>query len=94
MSPKQRIDLMVEPDQLHQLRLLQKATGAPVSESIRRAIDEYITREISRLGPEATAERARRAALTEEQRQGEERERSRHRKAPSKRAQKKKKKKS
>jgi hypothetical protein len=88
MSPKQRIDLMVEPEQLHQLRLLQKATGAPVSESIRRAIDEYITRERLRLGPEVTAERARRVALTEEQSKTEERER---RKVPSARAQKKKK---
>lgn len=42
MSPKQRFPVMLEPFQLLVLREIEKRTGAPVAEQIRRAIDVYI----------------------------------------------------
>lgn len=42
MSPKDRFQIMLEADQLAQLRQLQEETGAPVAEHIRRAIDAYL----------------------------------------------------
>jgi len=48
MSPKQRIDVMIEPAQLAQLRELQARTGATVSEIIRRAIERYLESEAGR----------------------------------------------
>jgi hypothetical protein len=42
MSPKDRFQLMLEPEQLAALRRLQDETGAPVSEHIRRAIAAYL----------------------------------------------------
>ena len=42
MSPKRRVDVMVEPHQVEALKKLQHLTGAPVSEHIRRAIDDYL----------------------------------------------------
>jgi hypothetical protein len=38
----QRIAVFLKPTQLDKLRKIQRETGAPVAESIRRAIDEYI----------------------------------------------------
>jgi hypothetical protein len=42
MSPKQRFQLMLEPEQLDALRKIERETGAPVAEQIRRAIDRWL----------------------------------------------------
>lgn len=42
MSPKRRANLYLEPQQWTILEAISEETGAPVSELIRRAINEYI----------------------------------------------------
>jgi hypothetical protein len=42
MSPKRRFNMMVEPKQIDVLREIERRTGAPISEQIRRAVDAYI----------------------------------------------------
>jgi hypothetical protein len=42
MSPKRRFSMMVEPNQIDVLREIERRTGAPISEQIRRAVDAYI----------------------------------------------------
>jgi hypothetical protein len=42
MSPKRRFSMMVEPKQIDVLREIERRTGAPISEQIRRAVDAYI----------------------------------------------------
>ena len=42
MSPKQRFNLMLEPTQLAGLKAIEEATGAPIAEQIRRAVDVYL----------------------------------------------------
>jgi hypothetical protein len=42
MSPKERFNIMLEPDQLEELRKLQERTGASVSELVRRAIAAFL----------------------------------------------------
>jgi hypothetical protein len=63
MSPKKRIDIMIEPEQLQLLQLLQHNTGATISESIRRAIDRYMQSDVM---PAVERETARRAAQKRE----------------------------
>jgi hypothetical protein len=42
VSPKQRFQVMLEPEQLAALRQIEEETGAPVGEQIRRAIDQAL----------------------------------------------------
>lgn len=42
MSPKQRFQLVVEPEQIAALKAIEEKTGARISEQIRRAIDAYL----------------------------------------------------
>ncbi len=42
MSPKRPFNLMLEPKQIQALREIERRTGAPPSEQIRRAIDTYL----------------------------------------------------
>jgi hypothetical protein len=42
MSPKRRFNMWLEPKQVEILREIERRTGAPVSEQIRRAIDTYL----------------------------------------------------
>jgi hypothetical protein len=42
MSPKQRFPVMLEPGQVAALKAIERATGAPVGEQIRRAITAYL----------------------------------------------------
>ena len=44
MSPKTKFNLLLEADQIAALREIQNTTGAPMSEQIRRAIADWITR--------------------------------------------------
>lgn len=44
MSPKVRFQLVIEPEQLAELRKIEEDTGAPVSAQIRRAIDDWLTK--------------------------------------------------
>jgi hypothetical protein len=52
MSPKQRFQVLLEPEQLSALREIELRTGASIGEQIRRAIDQ-------RLGNQKKAERKR-----------------------------------
>lgn len=45
MSPKQRFQVVLEPEQLEALRAIQDRVGAPISTQIRKAIDIYLRRE-------------------------------------------------
>jgi hypothetical protein len=42
MSPKQRFPVMLEPGQVAALKAIERETGAPVGEQIRRAIGAYL----------------------------------------------------
>jgi hypothetical protein len=42
VSPKQRFQVMLEPDQLAALRQIEEETGAAIGEQIRRAIDQML----------------------------------------------------
>jgi hypothetical protein len=39
MSPKARFQIMLDPEQLEALRARQEASGVPIAEQIRRAIN-------------------------------------------------------
>jgi predicted DNA-binding protein len=39
---KERTNIYLEEEQIKRLRALQKKTGAPVAELVRRAIDAYL----------------------------------------------------
>ena len=41
---KQRTNIYLRPDQMKQLKALNKETGAPVAELVRRAVDEYLAK--------------------------------------------------
>jgi len=45
MSPKQRFNLMIEPEVADVLKRLQQTTGAPASEHVRRAILLYLAQQ-------------------------------------------------
>ena len=42
MLMMKKVAFLLKPDQLTKLRAIQKEFGVPVSESIRRAIDQYL----------------------------------------------------
>jgi hypothetical protein len=42
MSKKIKTALFLEPKQVAELKAIQKEIGVPVSESVRRAINEYL----------------------------------------------------
>ena len=42
MSPKTRIQILLEPEQLAELRRISTRTAAPVSSQIRKAVDQWI----------------------------------------------------
>jgi hypothetical protein len=42
MSPKQRFQILLEPEQLQALRAIEERTGAPVARQIRMAIDRWL----------------------------------------------------
>jgi hypothetical protein len=44
MSPKTRIQILLEPEQLEALRRIQARTDAPVSAQVRRAVEDWIAR--------------------------------------------------
>lgn len=48
MSPKHRVNIYVEADQWIVLQGLSDRTGAPLAELVRRSIDEYVARHLSR----------------------------------------------
>jgi hypothetical protein len=43
VSPKERFQALVEPQQMAVLREIERRTGARLSELVRRAIDLYIS---------------------------------------------------
>lgn len=48
VSPKHRVNIYVEADQWIVLQGLSGRTGAPIAELVRRAIDEYVARHLTR----------------------------------------------
>lgn len=42
MSPKERFQILLEPDQLEDLRKLQVQSGDPVAWHVRKAIQAYL----------------------------------------------------
>jgi hypothetical protein len=44
MSPKHRVNVNIDVEQWTMLKALRDETGAPIAESIRRAIGEYLRR--------------------------------------------------
>jgi len=42
MTPKQKFNLVIEPNQLAALKAIEERTGARISEQIRRAINSYL----------------------------------------------------
>ena len=42
MSPKQRFQILLEPEQITALRELEQKTGAPVARQIRMAVDRWL----------------------------------------------------
>ena len=42
MSPKQRFQILLEPEQLEALRRIETRTGAPVGRQIRMAVDRWL----------------------------------------------------
>jgi hypothetical protein len=59
MPRKQRFPVMLDPEQLAALRLIQERTGARVSEQIRRAVAKWIAEQEH--GSGRTSRRTRRA---------------------------------
>jgi hypothetical protein len=45
MSPKQRFQMFLEPEQIEALRRVEARTGAAMAEQIRRAIDAWLKQE-------------------------------------------------
>ncbi|MGB8786040.1 MAG: ribbon-helix-helix domain-containing protein [Candidatus Acidiferrales bacterium] len=43
---KDRTNIYLRPDQMKRLKALNKKTGAPVAELIRRAVDEYLGKRV------------------------------------------------
>ncbi len=42
MTPKQRFQIFLEPEQLEALRRIEKRTGAPVGTQIRMAVESWL----------------------------------------------------
>jgi hypothetical protein len=42
MSPKTRLQILLEPEQVAALRRIQERTDAPLAAQIRRAVDKWI----------------------------------------------------
>jgi hypothetical protein len=42
VSPKQRFQILLEPEQLEALRAIEARTGAPVARQIRMAVDRWL----------------------------------------------------
>jgi hypothetical protein len=42
MSPKQRFQILLDPEQLAALRRIEDRTGAPVARQIRMAVDRWL----------------------------------------------------
>ena len=42
MTPKQRFQILLEPEQLKALRRIENQTGAPVARQIRMAVDKWL----------------------------------------------------
>jgi predicted DNA-binding protein len=45
-----RVAMFLRKSQLEQLRKLSGATGAPVAELVRRAIDQYVKQQLQKRG--------------------------------------------
>jgi hypothetical protein len=45
---KQKVAFWLNAEQLAKLRAIQKSIGVPVSESIRRAIDQYLKQRVKK----------------------------------------------
>jgi len=43
-----KVAFLLKPEQLAKLRAIQKELGVPVSESIRRAIDQYLKQRMTK----------------------------------------------
>jgi hypothetical protein len=43
VTPKQRFQILLEPDQLEALRRIEERTGAPVARQIRMAVDRWLS---------------------------------------------------
>jgi hypothetical protein len=54
MTPKQRFQILLEPDQLEALRRIETETGAPVGTQIRMAVERWLGEK----GEKATKRRA------------------------------------
>ena len=42
MTPKQRFQILLEPEQLEALRRIENRTGAPVGRQIRMAVERWL----------------------------------------------------
>jgi hypothetical protein len=42
MSPKQRFQILLDPEQLDALRRIEQRTGAPIARQIRIAVDRWL----------------------------------------------------
>ena len=43
MSPKQRFQILLEPEQLAALRQIEQRTGAPVARQVRMAVERWLS---------------------------------------------------
>lgn len=57
MTPKQRFQILLEPEQLEALRRIEERTGAPVARQVRMAVDRW-------LGEQCEKETGRKRAVT------------------------------
>ena len=59
MTPKQRFQILLEPEQLEALRRIEKRTGAPVTRQIRMAVDRWLSEQGDEAGRKRVVARKR-----------------------------------
>ena len=59
MTPKQRFQILLEPEQLEALRRIEKRTGAPVARQIRMAVDGWLGKQGEKTGRKRAVTRKR-----------------------------------
>ena len=59
MSPKQRFQILLEPEQLAALRRIEQETGAPIARQIRMAVQRWLGEKGEKTGRKRTVTRKR-----------------------------------
>ncbi len=59
MTPKQRFQILLEPEQLEALRRIETRTGAPVTRQIRMAVDRWLGKQGEKAGRKRAVTRKR-----------------------------------